>query len=136
MAVSKKIVLHFPKRLVDRPIVSRLIKDYNLEFNILKAQVTQEEEGVMVLELKGEQADYDQGIRYLTQTGVRIQSLSQDIIRNEVRCTHCGACIAICPTGAFKLDPKTKQVSFDDEKCIACGICLKACPPRAMEVHF
>ena len=76
MAVSKKIVLHFPKRLVDRPIVSRLIKDYNLEFNILKAQVTQEEEGVMVLELKGEQADYDQGIRYLTKAGVRIQSLS------------------------------------------------------------
>ena len=53
-----------------------------------------------------------------------------------MRCTHCGACIAICPTGAFKLNPKTKQVSFDDEKCIACGICLKACPPRAMEVHF
>jgi len=136
MAVSKRIVLHFPKRLVDRPIVYHLIKDYNLEFNILKASVTPEEEGVMVLELKGEQQDYDQGIRYLTEAGVKIQSLSQDIIRNEERCTHCGACLTICPTAAFELDLKTRQINFDDEKCIACGLCIKACPPRAMEVHF
>ena len=53
MAVSRRIVLHFPKRLVDRPLVYRLIKDYNLEFNILKALVTPEEEGLLVLELKG-----------------------------------------------------------------------------------
>ena len=136
MKVSKRIVLRFPRRLVDRPIVSRLVKDYNLDFNILKASVTPEEEGLMVLELSGEQKDYDQGIKYLTTSGVKIQSLSQDVIRNEERCTHCGACITICPTGAFQLDPTTRQVRFYDEKCVACGICIKACPPRAMEVHF
>jgi ferredoxin len=136
MNVSKRIVLHFPKRLVDRPIVSRLVKDYDLEFNILKALVTPEEEGLLVLELSGKQEEYDKGIRYLTQAGVRIQSLSQDVLRNEERCTHCGACIAICPSGAFELDPTTRQVNFYDEKCVACGLCIKACPPRAMEVHF
>jgi len=136
MNVSKRIVLHFPKRLVDRPIVSRLVKDYDLEFNILKALVTPEEEGLLVLELSGEQQEYDKGIRYLTKTGVKIQSLSQDVLRNEERCTHCGACIAICPSGAFELDPITRQVNFYDEKCVACGLCIKACPPRAMEVHF
>ncbi len=136
MAVSKRIVLHFPRRLVDRPIVCRLVKDFNLEFNILKASVTPEEEGLMVLELSGEQKEYDRGIRYLTANGVRIQSLSQDIIRNEERCTHCGACITICPTGAFELVPVTMRVNFYNEKCVACGLCLKACPPRAMEVHF
>ncbi len=85
MAVSKRIVLRFPKRLVERSIVSRLVKDYNLDFNILKASVTPDEEGLMVLELSGKQGDYDKGIRYLTETGVRIQSLSQDVIRNEER---------------------------------------------------
>ncbi len=136
MAVSKRIVLHFSKRLVDRPIVYRLVKDYNLEFNILKALFTQEAEGLMVLEIRGEQKDYDKGIRYLTESGVRLQSLSQDVIRNEERCTHCGACITICPTGAFELAPLTRQVNFDNEKCIACEQCIKACPPRAMELHF
>ncbi len=136
MAVSKRIVLHFPRRLVDRPIVYRLVKDYNLEFNILKAFFTPEEEGLMVLELKGKQEDYDKGIRYLTKTGVRIQSLSQDVTRNDERCTHCGACITICPTGAFELEPLTRRVNFYNEKCLACGLCIKTCPPRAMELHF
>jgi ferredoxin len=136
MAISKRIVLHFPRRMVDRPIVSRLVKDYNREFNILKASVTPAEEGLMVLELSGEQEAYDKGIRYLTTTGVIIQSLSQDVIRNEERCTHCGACVTICPAGAFELEPSTRRVKFYDEKCLACGLCIKACPPRAMEVHF
>ena len=136
MTVAKKIVLRFPRRLVDRPIVSRLVKDYDLDFNILKASFTPDEEGLMVLELNGEQEDYDKGIRYLTETGVKIQSLSQDVTRNEERCTHCGACVTICPTGAFELEPLTRRVLFDNEKCLACGLCIKACPPRAMEVHF
>ena len=136
MTVSKRIVLHFPRRLVDRAIVSRLVRDYNLDFNILKASVTPEEEGLMVLELIGTQEDYDKGIGYLSKTGVRIQSLSQDVTRNEERCTHCGACITICPTGAFELDPITRRVDFYNEKCLVCELCIKACPPRAMELHF
>jgi ferredoxin len=136
MNVSKRIVLHFPKRLVDRPIIYRLVRDYNLEFNILKASVTPEEEGLMVLELSGEQEEYDNGIKYLTENGVRIQSLSQNVIRNEERCTHCGACITICPTAAFEIEPLTRRIRFFNERCLACGMCIKACPPRAMEVHF
>ena len=136
MAVSKRIVLHFPRRLVDRPIIYRLVKDYDLEFNILKASVTPEEEGLLILELKGEPNEYDKGINFLIKTGVRIQSLSQDVTRNEDRCTSCGACITICPAGAFELEPATRHVKFHNENCIACGICIKACPPRAMEVHF
>ena len=136
MAASKRIVLHFPKRLVDRPIVSRLVKDYDLDFNILKASVSPGEEGLLVMELSGEQKNYDKGIKYLTEAGVEIQSLSQDVVRDESRCTHCGACITICPTQAFALEPKTRKVLFDQNKCVVCGLCVKACPPRAMILYF
>jgi ferredoxin len=136
MAVSKRIVLRFPRRLVDRPIVSRLVKDFNLDFNILKASVTPDQEGLMVMELSGKQEDFDNGIRYLAETGVKMQSLSQNVTRNEERCTYCGACITICPTGAFELEPVSRRVTFDNEKCLACELCIKACPPRAMELHF
>lgn len=134
--VTRRIVLHFPQRLVDRPIVYRLIKDYSLEFNILKASVTPEQEGLMVIELKGKQEKYDAGIRYLSDAGVRIESLSQSVTRNEERCTQCGVCTGICPSGAFELNTKTRTVIFHDSKCIACGLCIKTCPPRAMELHF
>ena len=136
MAVSKRIVLRFPKRLVDRPIVSRLVRDFNLDFNILKASVTPEEEGLLVLEVSGRQGDYDKGIEYLTKTGVRIQALSQDVTRNEDRCTHCGSCVTVCPAAAFELEPSTRRVNFLSKKCLACGLCIKTCPPRAMELHF
>jgi len=136
MVVTKRIVLRFPKRLVERPIISRLVKDYDLEFNILRASITPEQEGVMVLELKGNQIEYDKGIEFLIKAGVKIQSLSQDVTRNEERCTHCGACVTVCPPGAFRVDPRTRMVIFDNKKCIACGLCIPACPPHAMEVHF
>ena len=134
--ISRKIVLRFPRRLVDRPLVYHLIKDYNLEFNILKAQVTAGEEGLMVLELKGKQDDYDKGIKYLSEAGVIIDSLSQNVSRNEQRCTHCGACLTVCPTSAFEIDLTTRKTKFIDQKCIVCGVCIKGCPPRAMELHF
>ncbi len=136
MALSKRIVLHFPRRLVDQPIVYRLIKDYDLQLNILKASVTPDEEGLLVIELSGENDNYSKGIRYLNRTGVTVQSLSNDVTRNEDRCTHCGACVTVCPTDAFELEPSTRLVTFDHEKCLACGLCILSCPPRAMELHF
>ena len=59
MTISRKIVLHFSRRLVDQPIVSQLTKTYNLDFNILKASITQEKEGLMVLELTGDTENYE-----------------------------------------------------------------------------
>ena len=136
MAVSRRIVLHFPQRLTNKAIVYQLVKDFGLEFNILRASVTPGEEGLLVMELTGDQRNYDKGIEFLTEAGVIIQSLSQDVVRNESRCTHCGACITLCPVGAFSLDPETREVIFDHSKCVVCELCIKACPPRAMELYF
>jgi len=122
--------------MVDQPIVYRLVKDHDLVFNILQAKITPEEEGVMVLELKGTKEHYAQGIKYLTSVGLKIQPLSKDVTRDETRCTHCGACVTICPTGALSIEKKTMRVIFNAAKCIACELCVKSCPPRAMTVKL
>lgn len=136
MNVSHRLVLHFPKEITNRPIIYSLVSDFNLIFNILKASITQDEEGLMVLELSGEEEDYNRGVEYLSSLGIKIQPLSQDIKRQDERCTHCGACICFCPTHALYMDRNTYKVLFDEEKCNACGICIRACPPRAMSLLF
>ena len=51
--VSKRLVLTFPHNLLDKPIVYKLVKDFDLTFNILQARVTPEEEGLLIMELVG-----------------------------------------------------------------------------------
>jgi ferredoxin len=134
IAVSRRVVLHFPRSLVEQPIICRLARNFNLEFNILKASITPKEEGLLVLELSGTSEDYEKGTKYLSELGIVVQPLSQDVVRNETKCTHCGACVVLCPSGVFTIDPATRRVDFDATRCVACGICVPACSPRAMEI--
>jgi ferredoxin len=136
MAASK-IVLTFPKNKIDKPIVYKLIREFDLVFNILKASITPDQEGHMVLELSGEKTEIDKGIKYLKEQGVSVQPLSKEIKVDWDKCTQCGACVSICPTDALYIkDRRTMEVAFDPEKCIACELCIRPCPPRAIEVHF
>jgi len=132
---SRKIVLHFPPRLIEEPVICRLAKQFGLDFNILRASITPHREGRAALELTGEPDDITKGVEYVKSLGLRVDSLESDVIRNDVKCTHCGACVAVCPTGALAMNHVTFEVAFDKEKCIACELCVPCCPPRAMEVH-
>jgi len=134
--ISKKIVLKFPIKISGKPVVYKLTKDFDLVFNILRARITPKEEGELVIELTGYKEKYAEGIKYLKDLGVKIQPLSQDVTRDEERCTHCGACITICPSGALYMEKESMKVIFDVDKCIACELCVKGCPPRAMKVKI
>ncbi len=135
--ISKKLVLHFPRNLVGQPTISRLVKTYDLSFNILQAKVTPDEEGLMIIEFSGEESNYNKGIDSLRKLGIGVQLLEKDVRRNESRCTHCGACTVICPTGSLFIDDrKLMTVGFDVSKCTGCELCVSACPPRAMEVKL
>lgn len=133
--ISKKVVLRFPKQLTDQPILYRLIKEYDLIFNILLARIMPNAEGVMVTELSGTDENYSAGIQYLRDNGVEVQLLSQDVRRDEKQCIQCGVCTSICPTSALSIpDRETMIVEFDIDRCVACSLCVDVCPSRAMHV--
>jgi len=131
---AKMLVLRFPKEIVDKPIITNLVRNYNLSFNILKAQIYPRKEGIMVLELRGNRKDFEKGMQYLQDIGVKVESIAQGICRDDELCYQCGACTAVCPTGALHIQRPEMFVLFESERCSACELCVKACPARAMVV--
>ncbi|HPU00404.1 MAG: 4Fe-4S binding protein [Firmicutes bacterium] len=133
MAIKQKLVFRFPPSVVEQPLIYHLVKDFDLMVNILRADINPDKEGRLMLEMSGSESNYRRAVEWLKQQGVGILNLKQQITWNEERCTHCGACSVICPTGALGLNRPAMTVSFDESKCIVCELCLKACPARAME---
>lgn len=133
---SKMIRLHFPKALASKPVVCELVKKYDLTFNILKATIFPRQEGMMVMELSGHRKNFNQGLRYLKESGIKVESVGQDVRRDDDLCWQCGLCTALCPTGALSLKRPEMDVLFDSEKCSGCELCVSVCPPRAMKVQL
>ena len=48
------------------------------------------------------------------------------------KCTACGACARLCPTGA--IDPASPK-GVDKMKCIKCGRCIVVCPTKARRFY-
>ena len=134
--ISRKVVLHFPSELIDKPIISNAVKQYNLEFNILKASIAPPEGGLLVLELLGGKKEVQEALDYLKELKIKIENLSRDVTRKDDLCVHCGVCVALCPSDALVLNPATCEVAFIADKCVACELCVKACPYTAMEVRL
>ena len=132
---SKILILRFPRTEVQKPLVCNLAREFDLVFNILNAGILPRKEGYMVLELSGSRKNFKDGVQYLKSQGVDVQNASQEVKRDDDTCTHCGACTAVCPTGALSIQRPAMTVFFDLQKCSVCELCVPACPPRAMKVR-
>jgi ferredoxin len=133
---SKMLSLRFPPEIVNEPVVVNLVRKFDLTFNILKATIYPRREGLVVMELSGHKKNFQKGVRYLKSLGMKVESIGQDIKRDEELCFQCGACTAVCPTGALYIKRPEMEVVFDTDKCSGCEMCVVACPARAMEVKF
>jgi ferredoxin len=132
---SKILVLRFSEDVAQKPVVCHLARDFDLVFNILNATILPGREGVMVMELSGSKKNFRDGVAFLKSNGIKVKNASREVKRVTARCTHCGACTAVCPTGALSIRRPEMEVVFDQEKCSICELCVPACPPRAMEVR-
>jgi ferredoxin len=132
---SKILVLRFSEDVAQKPVVCHLARDFDLVFNILNATILPGREGVMVMELSGSKKNFRDGVAFLKNNGIKVKNASREVKRVNARCTHCGACTAVCPTGALSIRRPEMEVVFDQEKCSICELCVPACPPRAMIVR-
>lgn len=132
MEISKNVLLIFNPDVMYQPVIYRLAREFDLVFNILEAKILPRREGRLILELRGSPEDVERGVRYLREAGVDVESIADNISRDEDRCVHCGACTAVCRTGALSVSRPTMEVAFAAQRCAACGQCETACPTRAL----
>ncbi len=134
--VSRRLVLTFPEKIVTKPITYRLVKDFDLQFNILRAEITADIEGKILIEISGSKEQIEQGINYLESEGISIQDASKDIIIDIDKCINCGVCPSLCMTQALEIDSHTHCLVFDKNKCILCGFCENSCPVNAIKLKI
>lgn len=133
---KRKLLLTFPTNLIDKPITYHLVKDYDLELNILRARVTPNEEGRLIVELVGSDKQLEYGETFLSSLGVGVKPLALDIAYHEERCIYCTACAAVCRSGAITVRQDDMKMNLEKDKCIACELCVTVCPFKAVEIQF
>ena len=76
MIVEQRVELTYPKHLLDQPLLYQLARQFELLTNILEAQVTAEE-GWLVLAVRGQREQVQQGLAWMAGQGVEVQVLSE-----------------------------------------------------------
>ena len=135
--VTRRLTLYFPKSETEKPIVYRLIKDFDLVINIFRAKVTPEEYGYLVIDVSGTEESYERGMAFVRSLNVQVMESGVGLSWDRNRCTDCGNCLPHCPTHALAIaDPATRAVAFNASECVECLACISNCPYAACKSLF
>jgi ferredoxin len=135
--MAEKYVLGYDSGTVSEPILWKLIKDFNIQVNILKASISPGLEGSLLVELHADQHDdVTKALAWLESVGVSCVSVAKRLSWDEDRCVDCGACTGVCFSQALSMDRVSWKLKVDKDKCVACGNCVKACPLSCYTLNF
>lgn len=125
-----KIWLKFPSDMVGKPILSNSFKNFDIDFNILKANITPQG-GEMLLDVDGE--NIDDFIKKVEDYYIEVDKVRKVLKKSEENCINCGGCVSLCPVSAIIIADNWK-IEFDDKLCIGCGFCVESCPTHAVKL--
>ena len=75
MKETRTVQLHYPLSRVDEPIVTRLVTEFDLQPNLLRADVDVATGGWMVVGLEGDPGDIDRALEWVRSHGVQVSSV-------------------------------------------------------------
>ncbi|WP_456465884.1 NIL domain-containing protein [Persephonella sp.] len=75
---SIKLKLIYPEDKIKEPILSRVCKNFDVEINIRKANVT-ENIGWLELEMTGDEDQIEQAIKFMESQGIEVSPLEGQI---------------------------------------------------------
>ena len=134
---TKRVLFLFPPKATEKPIVTHLVRDYDLDVNIFRAMVNQKEEGFMMVDLTGTEENIREGLAFITSLDIQINENQLGLQWNKDKCTSCGNCLTHCPTEAlFIVDRSTMEVDYSPTRCVECMNCIENCPFGACSSLF
>ena len=72
---TKRVKFTFPQELIKEPVIYKLGVDFGIVTNIRRADI-RDDMGWVVLELEGESEVVEDGLEWVTSTGVRVDPVS------------------------------------------------------------
>ena len=77
--IKKRVKFTFPQDLITEPVIYEMARKFEVMPNIRRADV-RDDMGWVVLELEGEEDKIDEGIKWVKETGVRVDPVSGDVV--------------------------------------------------------
>ncbi|MDD3985989.1 MAG: 4Fe-4S binding protein [Methanobacterium sp.] len=125
-----KVWLKFSPKMVNQAVITHLIKKFDVNFNILRADINSKG-GKMLIEISGN--DTKKGMEYIKKAGIEVNLVKRVLKKDDKLCIDCGACISLCPVKAIEID-KDWTVNVKDKECVGCNLCTFSCPTKAIKI--
>ncbi len=132
--MKKKYILRFSPEIVKKPLVSDLVRKFDVSVNILNADISSGRAGMLVVELEGTEEALERSVEDLLNDGVKCSPHVKALVFRQEECVACGSCTAVCFSGALQMNPESWELEFDQDSCIVCGLCVEACPLRLFTI--
>jgi len=132
----KKVILSFPAEVSELPLANVLVKQFDIQINILKASIEAGKSGTLFLELHADSDNLEKAFAWLEEKGVRISPIASKISYEEQKCINCGNCASACVSQALTIKKPDWKLKFNPENCVLCKLCLKTCPLQLFKIEF
>lgn len=73
--VTRTLRLNYPQTLARQPVITQLIRKFDVTVNILQAQMTLDE-AWLEIGLSAEQAEFERALDWLTQEGITVVAVA------------------------------------------------------------
>ncbi len=131
-----RLTLYFPPNLTCQAFTYDLVKIYDWKINIIKASISEGQEGRLLIDVEASGENLKEGLDYLANAGIGVKDLEKQVYIDREECISCGACTGVCLPGALEMDKNTWELIHNPEKCIVCGLCEAACPIQIIKIGF
>ena len=128
-----KMIMKFQKDLTNQPVTYELVKKFDLRVNILKADINDNLQGYVVVDIDGHSKNLAEAIKYLEALGVDADLITNTIEIDRNLCVSCGLCTGACGVRALTFSRDTWSLVYVENRCVGCNRCLGACPTRAIK---